>query len=321
MISCLNNYIGIQGVTGYDYPTSKTFVNGLPGITTDILEEISNEDDYTIQLAWADILNRAIARLESDINNWAPKNFLNYSHLDNNTTGQFDDLENIDTSNKYNGWYFDMSTYSKNLNIQFNSVDIYTRNSGQDYIYIFNASTGAQLEKLNFSFKDNQINTLYIAKEYPVWKYPNLFIAYDANNVQAIVSQDEFIGEWDYISKREVSTGTSPQKDNLSGADETGMVLNYNLLCSIDNFVCHRRELFKDSFWYLLGTEFCNERLFSDRINRYTLLNRDEAIQMRDQFDAEYKSKISGVLRGVKMRNNDECFVCNRAVNHRTMLP
>lgn len=321
MISCLSNYIGIQNVAGYQWPESGIYVNGLPGITTDILEDVSNENDYTIQRAWEDIRDRAIRRLESDINNWAPKNFMNYSHLSNNITGQFDDLEEIATSNNYNGWFLDMTSYSKNLNVQFNSVDIYTRNSGQDYIYIFNGSTGTQLEKINFEFTAGKINTVYLAKEYPVWKYPHLFVAYDANNIQAIVAQDEFLGDWDYISKKQVSTGTLPKRTNLSGADDTGMVLNYNLLCSIDNFVCHRRELFKDAYWYLLGTEFCNERLFSDRINRYTLLNRDEATQMRDQFDAEYKMKIEGVLRGIKMRDNDECFVCNRLVNFRTVLP
>ena len=44
----------------------------------------------------------------------------------------------------------------------------------------------------------------------------------------------------------------------------------FNLECSVSNFVCQRIDSFKDAFLYKLGIEFCNERIYSDRINRYT---------------------------------------------------
>lgn len=321
MISCLSNYIGIRSITGYDQPESGKFVNGLPGITTDILEDISVSDDYTLQLAWADILDRAIQRLEGDINVWASKYFLNYSLVGNNITGQYDDNNSIATSNHYNGWYFDFYSYSKNLNIAFNSVELYTANAVASSIKIFSATTGDLLDEIDFTSVAGQINTIYIAKEYPIWKYPNLFITYDENVIQTIEADDIFAAQYDFLSARRVGTGTAATKTNLVGTPAIGMIINYNLSCSIDNFVCHRRELFKEAFWYLLGVEFCNERLFSDRINRYTLLNRDEATELHDKLNADYEKKINGVLKGLRMNENDECFVCNKAVNYRTMLP
>lgn len=321
MISCLNNYIGIRDVTGYDQPESGKYINGLPGITTDILEDISTTEDYTLQRAWEDILNRAITRLESDINVWAAKYYKNYSLIGNNITGQYDDNIDAPTGNNYNGWFFDFFTYSPNLNLAFNSVDLYTKNAVSSSIKIFNATTGDVLDAIEFESSANTINTIYLAKEYPLWKYPHIFIAYDENVIQTIKMTDLFIGHFDFLSRKKVGTGTTATKRNLTGSDGTGLIVNYNLNCSIDNFVCHRREIFKESFWYLLGVEFCNERLYSDRINRYTILNREDALALRDQFDADYEAKINAVLKGLKMTENDECFVCNKAVNFRTLLP
>ena len=321
MISCLSNYIGIRSVAGYENPESRTFVNNLYGISTDILDEISQEDEYTIQMAWEGILNRAITRMESDINIWAKQYFLNYSLVGNNITGQYDNNEAISTGNNYNGWYFDFYTYSPNLNLQFNSIELYTVNAVSSKIRIYNATTGTLLDEIDFTSVAGKINTIYIAKEYPIWKYPNLFICYDENVIETIKVNDLFLGRYDFLSVRKIGTGSTPTKANLGQSDGTGMIVNYNLNCSIDNFVCHRRELFKESFWYLLGAEFCNERLYSDKINRYTLLNSDQAKELGADFDTKYTAKINGVLKGLKMDQNDDCFVCNKAVNYRTMLP
>ena len=302
MISCLTNYIGIRDVTGYNNPESGTYINGLPGISTDILDEISQDEDYTLQSAWEDILNRSITRFEGDLNAWAVKYYLNYSYMSNVITGQYDTSTAIATSNNYNGWLFDFFTYSKNLKLQIESVDLYLSSSVSSSIKIWNATTGELLDTIDFNGSVG-LNTIRISKEYAYFRYPRIYIG-GLN-----------------IAKKRISTGDSIMKVNMNGAASTGMIVNFNVICSLDNFVCNRRELFKEPFWYLLGVEFCNERLYSDRINRYTLLNRDEAKELRDQFDAEYKMKINGALKGLKMTYNDECFVCNQGVNFRTMLP
>lgn len=321
MISCLSNYIGIRNVAGYQNPESGVFINNLPGISTDILEDISQDDEYTIQMAWEGILDRAILRFESDVNTWASKYFLNYSLSGQNITGHYDDNEAIATSNNYNGWYFDLLSYSPNLALNINSVELYTANSVSSSIRIYNATTGKLLDEIQFTSVAEEINVIYIAKEYPLWKYPNLFICYDENMIQTIETDDLFIGQFDFLSRRKVGTGTAPTKANLIAADDTGLILNYSLNCSIDNFICHRRDFFKEPFWYLLGVEFCNERIYSDRINRYTLLNQDEADKLRNQLEAAYTDKMNGKLKGLKMTENDDCFVCNKAVNYRTLLP
>ena len=60
MIDCLNNYIGVRGLPPYEDPDSRYYINDLQGITTQQLEDISDDEDhYEVRLAWDDIYNRA----------------------------------------------------------------------------------------------------------------------------------------------------------------------------------------------------------------------------------------------------------------------
>jgi hypothetical protein len=66
MIDCLNNYIGVRGLTPYEDPDSGYYINDLQGITTEQLEEISDEDDhYEVRLAWDDIYDHSKALQEN----------------------------------------------------------------------------------------------------------------------------------------------------------------------------------------------------------------------------------------------------------------
>ena len=100
------------------------------------------------------------------------------------------------------------------------------------------------------------------------------------------------------------------------------MMLVYNVECSVDNFVCHRISQFLDPYLYLLGIEFCSERIHSDRINRWTLMNAEDAGKLREEFKAEYKKQMEVIFDDITLtEQNDECFRCARGVTLKTLLP
>jgi hypothetical protein len=212
-----------------------------------------------------------------------------------------------------------MYAYSKNLAVNINVVEIYLTAPVNFFVYIYNASTGDQLEAIAVVGAAG-INRVPIHKTYPLWKYSRLFVAVDNSVISTIESTDQATGGFPYISRGEISNSSSKVYRNLSGS-ATGLIVNFNILCSIDQFVCNRVELFKESFLYKLGVEFCNERIYSDRVNRYTLLDRAEAIRLRDELKTEYTEKINGVLKGVEVRDNDYCFECNKQFTMAYALP
>ena len=79
--------------------------------------------------------------------------------------------------------------------------------------------------------------------------------------------------------------------------------------------------MFKDAFLYKLGIEFCKERINSDRINRYTLMDRDQAMELKDSFQKQYQELLQNALIDLRIENDGVCFECNKAVNYKMILP
>ena len=318
MIDCLNNYIGIRGIADFEDPDSGYYINDLQGLTTANIEDIADDSDhYNNSLVWEDIYNRSSRLLETDIKNALKKYFRGYSYIDNGITGQLTKSETIATSNNLNGWSFNLGYQSKNLVLNISSVDIYLNTGTTFNLFLYDLHSGQKLDEIAYTGVTG-INTLRVNKNYAVHRYSNVFIGYNANEVSVLKMTE-------YKPHGFTRSGDIPRtgafiEDNLTNGD-TGLSVTFNLECSVSNFVCQRIDSFKDAFLYKLGVETCNERIYSDRINRYTLMDRDDATRLRTEFIDQYNLLIEAALKDLKVTESDECFECNKAINYKTMLP
>ena len=316
MIDCLTNYIGVRGLPPYEDPDSGYYINDLQGITTQKLEDISDDaDHYEVRLAWDDIYNRASRLLESDIKTALKKYFKRYSYIDNGITGFIDDSTSITQSNSYSGVYFNFGYDSKNLALNVSKISIYLVDAVDFNIYVYDLNTGEKLDEIAYSGSVGY-NTFNVGKNYAVHKHSRIYVCYDASVVNTIEMTD-------YKSLGLISTGSitsSFLSANFDGAN-TGLSVTYNLDCSVSNFVCQRIDSFKDAFLYKLGVEFCNETLYTERINRWSLVDRDDAVLLKVDFKEEYDQLIEAALKDLKVNEADICFECNKAVNYKTLLP
>jgi len=130
---------------------------------------------------------------------------------------------------------------------------------------------------------------------------------------------------WNSITQGKYAKTDNILANNIQQLDTTGqgMVLNYNVACGLDNWVCQRLQLFEEPYMYLLGVEFCNESMFSNRINQYTLLDRPRAQELRADFQAEYDEMMDNQLATLTIDSSyeDECFVCEQDYNYVPSLP
>lgn len=322
MISCLQNYIGAVGIQ--DEPTSGRYVNDLAGITTERIDEsYESNDTYEPVDAWQSIERVAIKRFEQRILSWAKKFFLNYSYISSTITGQYRKKEAVTKSNEYKGVLFDYDFQgNKSLSIHVQFANLYSLgivNSTE--IRAYNAATGEliQTKSVDLSTGDNRI---YLGWEFPIWKYTQVFICYDANAVDTIKQTSYEFGGRTSLGFKKVSKSSDVLRANLdSSGNDNGLLLQYNIDCSIDNFVCQRLQLFEEAYMYCLASEVINQSLHSENINRYTLLDFESASQKRIEYEEEFNRMIQDNLNGMTMESDGLCFVCNRAVNHRVMLP
>jgi hypothetical protein len=318
MIECLNNLIGIRGIVGYEDPDSGYYINDLQGITTQQLEDISDdEDQYEPRLAWVDIYARSSRTLETNIKTHLKKYFKRYSYIDNGITGQLTESETLTAANNLNGWSFNLGYQSKNLVLNLTEFSLYLNTAVDFDIFVYDLNTGQKLDEIRYTGIAG-LNTYRLLKNYAVHKHDNIFVCYNANEV-SVLKQTEYKPHGFTVSGDIARTG-SIVEGNLNNGD-TGLSVTFNLECSVSNFVCQRIDSFKDAFLYKLGVEFCNERIYSDRINRYTLMDRDEAEKLRTEFQMQYEELIEAALKDLQVRESDECFECNKAVNYKAMLP
>jgi len=318
MIDCLNNYIGVLGVVGLDDPDSGYYINDLYGITTQKLEDIADsEDHYEVRLAFDEIWKRAERKFEADIKDSMKKYFKRYSYIQNGITGQLTKSTSIAQSNSYTGRRFDFGFKSKNLVLNISSFDLYLVTAVNFDVIVFDLNTGLQLDLISYTGTVG-LNTYRWNKNYAVHRNDDLFIAYNAQTVDTI-EMDE------YKPNSFNSSGTIGRNASLLSANFTsavsGMSVTYNLECSVSNFVCQRIDNFKDGLLFLLGIEAAKEVLYSTRINRWTLMDRDDAKELLESYTKDYEIFKETSLKDLQIQEDDICFQCQKAVNYSTVLP
>ncbi|MDR2085754.1 MAG: hypothetical protein LBP72_01110 [Dysgonamonadaceae bacterium] len=75
----------------------------------------------------------------------------------------------------------------------------------------------------------------------------------------------------------------------------------------IDCLVCENRELLAVALWYLMGAEMSEECLRSDRINRYTTVDRQKIKEQKEGFLDAFYTEISAAIAGIDLEGS-ECF-------------
>jgi hypothetical protein len=75
----------------------------------------------------------------------------------------------------------------------------------------------------------------------------------------------------------------------------------------VDCLICENRELLAVALWYLMGAEMSEECLRSDRINRYTTVDRQKIKEQKENFLDAFYTEISAAVAGIDTESS-ECF-------------
>jgi hypothetical protein len=67
---------------------------------------------------------------------------------------------------------------------------------------------------------------------------------------------------------------------------------------------------------YLLGVEMMNERVYSDRLNRFVTVDRQRAKELRDEYQAEFNREMLALVESIDLKQ-DCCIECNEQITSR----
>jgi hypothetical protein len=90
-----------------------------------------------------------------------------------------------------------------------------------------------------------------------------------------------------------------------------GLRAHVSLKCDYEGLICANSDLFATALWYLLGRELMVERLFTDRINKWSTIDRPKAQQLHDIFANTYEKELNLVIDGIDLNDSGCCIECD----------
>lgn len=340
-MNCLDNYIGLR-YPGSPTPDSGLYINDLPGLSLKAIDKIANEEQITFSGVWQDVQCRSLKKFDTAIINYFSKRYrLRRVHesvqLPNSYLGEVENQ--TAAAAEYRGITYDLGYHASPLaSIHIETLQIYLLAPqasvtfkiweviDMDNANLLDTLTLAPLGGLGTGW-----NTLKVNKDYNVWK---IFVAYDATNITSVwlplnraydMFNQQSLVQWPINSPCQAWLFGANAGEPYSGLQEMnntfGLSGQIGTNCGFENVVCANKQLFANALWYYHGAELMIERLFSERLNKYTTIDLKRAEQLQKYFADTAANELANVLDGINMVSWDCCIDCNDQVQLVHQLP
>lgn len=332
-LNCLKGHIGIEGCGG-ETPASDLYINRLPGIEMEAIDKIATADQVNFQGVWEDIEERAVRKFRNKV----VMEFNKRYKL--KTITQAVDIEkliNTDVSTAsgadYRGYALELNrdvddyVASNMQSIYIKSLPLYLSGAVNTTVKIFDLDTETEL----FSQAVTGVQGWNTVSVNQTFSYRRLYVVYNATNVtsveqditklrQAVLYGNDgchclcYYGSNLRIEIRGASSTIADPFNITYGDDTFGLSGIFSVQCSYDNLICNNMPVFETAFWYLCGAEFCFERSYTSRINKFTPMDQKKAKELEKTYNTRFEEELITAIGGIDLDLNDLCLVCNEPI-------
>ena len=327
---CLSDWIGLRGTCTDESPGSGLYINDLPKIDVGFMENLTNSESETFKDVWEKVELRGLNTFGSECKQLLRQS-LDFPVIRSSVqTGIWDsEGTTVKGNTKYYGYRIE-ARQSKYLALYLTSILFYSDSSVSIPIRVFDLSSGVTLYTNNFAVTEG-VNILNINTEFDLSTGEGIFIAflqtlaYESIPVTEGIVPNQGRNFFD-INWGMMDSTAIPVEKNFTGADidNYGMIINYNLLCSMDNYLCQNRGAISTALWYWLGYEFMQEWLAGwagKNINFDTLQDPDLIRNWRDGLKGMAQKELKNVLGSIEPEYDGICFECNPIITGTYYLP
>lgn len=133
--------------------------------------------------------------------------------------------------------------------------------------------------------------------------YLNSMPGLNIESIDKVADQEQinYLGVWN-----DVQTNALPQfrLDIMSEIQKCYQISND---CDYDEMICDNIEVLTQSWKYLCGVWLLLYRINSNRVNRFTTLTKEQAVELKDYYQAEYEKYLS---QAVQVMDTSLCELC-----------
>ena len=334
-MNCLTDYIGLRGCTDSE-PISGLYINDLAGINLKSIDATADNEQVNYLGVWSSVQKRAQTKLVSAVQREFAKRYRLKTITQNWVLPR--DLNGVGETfgATWNGIQVDTSCGNQIQYVQSNlmfisvqSFDLYVKSfvgasitidyrisdgfTGEVYTSGTKtiSSTGWHTITINQRFFTSQVNIEWLAPAGTITEQVDLN---DTDGVGCACMGNIFGCDCcAYVWGLE--------DEARSSGNSWGMTAIVTIGCSFEGLICNNKNTFDAAYWNLLGMELMIEQIFTDRLNKYTTIRREEARELRDYYQAEFDKYIEQAIDGVILDNYDCCLECNEPLQYRESRP
>lgn len=305
---------------------SGLYADDLPGVTLNLLDDLTKDDQADWEACWSSIYNRSVKNFIKDVQGRISDKFHVDLKLVTRESSKFQDYENTNSGTAGIKLEYFMPKYAR---IRVNQVIVKALVSVNNFVLNFyEDDSGGQLLYSKTVNLSEGINTINIDRDFEV--EDTLFVGYDANSFRLYKTENRYYSDCSYSSFDKISCAFPCYggEFNASVTHILGGGLNVKsvIYCSIEKFILENINLFDTALWYRIGVELMKERITSDQFNRFTTLTTERAEQLMTIYMDEYTNESkTGYLdlsvKNLKVREDRICFECKSVVSSSNLLP
>jgi hypothetical protein len=313
---CWSNYITPSNTTP---SRSGLYANGLPGVTLNLLDELTKDEQADFEEFWAYIYNLAQINFTNDIQTKLSDKF----HLDlklvSRETSKFNS-ENTNSGLAGVTLEYNLPKYAR-VQVLTIGVDAIVEYASPEFRYtIYEDDADGRVLQTGTATLEEGRNTIDIYADFEADK---IFIAYDASEYRLKSTENKYYADCIGFDKLSCTFPCAYGGYNASVTQVNGGGLNVKFVvyCSIDKFICENINLFKTALFWRIGVELMMERILSDRFNRFTTLTGEREDKLLAFYTAEYDKHADNSVKNLKIQEDNICFECKSTVSTRQLLP
>jgi hypothetical protein len=303
-----------------DIPSrSGLYANQLPGVTLNLLDDLTKDEQEDFEEFWEDIYNRSIINFVGDVQSRLADKFHVDLKLVSRETSSFKDDLNTETDLSGIKLTYYLPKYGR-LNIV--TIEVFSESVQDDKeILFYDTDENGRLMHTEIVDMVEGLNTIHIDESFDVDK---LFIAFNPTDISIRQSKNRYFDHYRYVSFSDESClypcyGSS--QGSVTQVNGGGINVIFNATCSIDKFVEDNINIFREAFWYRIGLELMRERIFSDRFNRFTTLTAEDAATKEAVLATECEKKLNNSIRSLRLNEDPICFACKNVISSQYQTP
>lgn len=137
-------------------------------------------------------------------------------------------------------------------------------------------------------------------QEKPAGGYLNSLPGISLQSIDKIADSEQitFKGVWDDVQE------SALQQFRIDVLDEIKKCYQLNRDCDYDAMICENVDELALAWRYMLGVWLMVYRLNSDRVNRFTTIDREQATELRDFYQLKYEQALK---QGVNLMDTTSC--------------